>query len=112
MYPKIIMNTEQYIVEEVYLRTMLETTTKFPERNLLVAMIERALLDYFGNQAVERTEAADWLFSDESSEEPFSFQWVCGQLDLSPVDVTAQLKKIKPRGELRPQQWWGMRRRA
>ena len=91
---------------------MFELRTKLPERNLLVAMIERALLDYFGNQALDRTEAATWLFSEAQPEEPFSFHWVCGQLDLDPVDVATHLRKIKPRGDLRPQQWWGMRRRA
>lgn len=91
---------------------MIETQRRFPERNLLVAMVERALLDYFGNQALEKAEAANWLFGDPKPDQPFSFHWVCGQLDLDAIGVADRLKHIKPRGDLRPQQWWGMRRRA
>ncbi len=83
-----------------------------PERNLLVAMIERAVLDYFGNQAMERSEAETWLFGLTHEDEPFSFHWVCGQLDLDPVDITSQIQKMKPRGGTRTQRWWKMRRRV
>lgn len=83
-----------------------------PERKLLVAMIERAILDYFGNQAVERSEAANWLFSGEAANEddPFSFVWVCGQLDLNCGHIATQLKTMDPKVHRRPQQWWKMRR--
>lgn len=58
-----------------------------PEKLLIVAVIERAVRDYFypkkGNETRNLTqvryEARGWLLSD--SEEPFSFNWCCRQLD-------------------------------
>lgn len=60
-----------------------------PEKLLIVAVIERAVRDYFypkkgnecrgGKAMMLRREARVWLTDD--SEEPFSFNWCCKQLD-------------------------------
>ena len=38
--------------------------TGTPERRLLLAILERAILDYVGNDSKEVLEAGDWLFTD------------------------------------------------
>ena len=68
-----------------------ENRPQSPERELLVAILHRALLDYTGNQATQRNEAQEWLFNGSDSGEPFSFNWVCSQLDLDSTAVRSQL---------------------
>ena len=81
-----------------------------PERNLLVAMIQRAIFDYMGNREFDRESAAEWLFEDSGGSEVFSFDWVCAQLDLEPEVITSKVKGMTPREGLHCQRWWGMQR--
>jgi len=60
-----------------------------PHRNLLAAILARGISDaaysYHGlNDAVSR-QAQGWLRSE--SEDPWSFIWICGHLDLCPILV-------------------------
>jgi len=74
-----------------------------PYRELIVAIIERALLDascttramvgesYDHMRARDiQLEAIDWLHSN--AEKPWSFRWICEQLDMSP-DVILEATK-------------------
>jgi hypothetical protein len=81
-----------------------------PERNLLVAMIQRAIFDYMGNREFDRDSAAEWLFDDTENSDLFSFQWVCSQLDLEPQAITSRVKQMTPRESMHCQRWWGMQR--
>ena len=54
-----------------------------PERDLLLATLERAVLDYYGNSEQNRDDAAQWLFEEEG-EKAFSFNWVCAHLGIHP----------------------------
>ena len=56
--------------------------TRSPEKNLLIAALNRAVLDYLGNQKDVRDDAAAWLFSPAGIEEEFSFKWVCQHLEI------------------------------
>ena len=95
------------------LETVFETKKVFPERNLLVAMLERALLDYFGNQEIERSEADDWLFDERADEnDEFSFPWICAHLELDPERVRNRLLVMRPTGQISAGHWWGIRRHA
>jgi hypothetical protein len=68
-----------------------------PETSLLIAILERAILDYAGNYKEPwrrkniKAEAESWLFEwddeDTAIEHPFSFPWVCEQLNLNPSEV-------------------------
>jgi len=58
-----------------------------PERRLLFGIIERAVRDLLGNQRHEATDATQWLFHTASLEVPFSFGWICAQLELAPGDI-------------------------
>lgn len=102
-----------------------------PERNLLMAVLERAILDYVGNDEREIADAEEWLFDDiearnldkisqnegethdyqkNSSESPllspFTFDWVCQQLDLDSKFVSNTIKAMPKRGNKRVAPWY------
>ena len=83
-----------------------------------MAIIERAILDLTGNDPEEARSAEDWLFGDSLDREglnykksepkaaPFSFPWVCGQLDLNVASVAAKIKRMPRRGNSRVAPWY------
>lgn len=104
---------ETMSVQSMILDQITERKKSFPERNLLVAMLERALLDYFGNQTIEKDEAEEWLFDDGATEdEDFSFPWICAHLELDRERVLDRLLEMKPTGQISAGHWWGIRRHA
>ena len=83
--------------------------TGTPERRLLLAILERALLDLVGNDERESLESEDWLFSDMAPShpyEPFSFPWICEQLDLNMKKTLRKIRKMPKRGSSRLAPWY------
>ena len=82
--------------------------TGTPERRLLLAMLERALLDYVGNDQREIDESEDWIFSDTASmnASAFSFPWVCSELDLNIDDIRGKIRQMPRRGKSRIAPWY------
>jgi hypothetical protein len=81
--------------------------TGSPERRLMLAILERAILDYVGNDPREIEGASDWLFADESvSEDEFSFAWVCSELDLDAARVAEYIRAMPKRGNNRVAPWY------
>lgn len=65
------------------------------ERNLLAAVLARAICDAFGTAHCERhvvRSARQWLFGKLEPKEPFSFAWVCIHLDLDPLQLQDSLR--------------------
>ena len=65
-----------------------------PERNLLAAVLARAICDAFGTARCERhivRSARQWLFGKLTPKEPFSFAWVALHLDLDPAALQDSL---------------------
>lgn len=88
-----------------------------PERNLLMAVLERAILDFVGNDQKEIDDAEEWFFDgleggtyDSNSLNEFSFPWLCQQLDLDPVYVAETVKNMPKRGHRRVAPWYFMKR--
>lgn len=78
-----------------------------PERNLLMAMMERAILDFVGNQEQEIEDAREWLFEDqEQIHRSWSFEWICEQLGLNQGKVLDTIKKMPKRGDNRTAPWY------
>ena len=79
-----------------------------PERNLLMAILERAILDYVGNDQKELEQATQWIFSDLDDEQAteFSFPWVCQQLDLDTANIANMIKAMPKRGSNRVAPWY------
>ena len=89
---------------------LLYRKTATPERNLLVALLHRALLDYFGSRRIDKDDARVWLFEESDEREAFSFSWVCAQLDLDRQEILTRIKRTEITEE--SLEMWGMRRTA
>ena len=66
-----------------------------PERNLLAAVLSRAICDAFGQARCERhvvRSARQWIFSELTPKVPFSFAWIALQLDLDPQFLQNNLR--------------------
>ncbi len=66
-----------------------------PERNLLAAVLARAICDAFGTAHCERhvvRSARQWLFGKLTPKRPFSFAWVALHLDLDPISLQQSLR--------------------
>ncbi|NMC62476.1 MAG: hypothetical protein GYA55_04840 [SAR324 cluster bacterium] len=89
--------------------------TGTPERRLLLAILERALLDYVGNDEKEALEAEDWIFSETNPihpYNPFSFFWICEQLDLNIKKTLRKIQKMPKRGTNRLAPWYLTKQKA
>ncbi len=81
--------------------------TGSPERRLLLAIIERAILDFVGNDRKESEGAHEWLFSDDDGGVgEFTFSWVCSELDLDPERIRHQIRNMPKRGNSRIAPWY------
>lgn len=69
-----------------------------PERNLLAAVLARAICDAFGNAQCDRhvvRSARQWLFGKLTPTRAFSFAWVAQHLDLDPGALQITLKSYE-----------------
>jgi len=82
--------------------------TGSPERRLLLAILERAILDYVGNDQREVHEAEEWLFGtiEKGTRAHFSFPWICEQLDLDRVKIAAKIRAMPRRGNRKIAPWY------
>lgn len=72
------------------------------ERNLLAAVLARAICDAFGTAHCERhvvRSARQWLFGKLTPKKPFSFAWVAMHLDLEPVSLQESLRNYESHPE-------------
>lgn len=73
-----------------------------PERNLLAAVLARAICDAFGTAHCERhivRSARQWLFGKLTPKRPFSFAWVALHLDLEPIALQDSLRSYEKKPE-------------
>jgi hypothetical protein len=82
--------------------------TGSPERRLLLAILERAILDYVGNDPREVQEAEEWLFGslDSGHRNHFSFTWICEQLDLETRNIAEKIRAMPRRGSRKIAPWY------
>ena len=84
--------------------------TGTPERRLLLAILERAILDFVGNDKVEVIAAESWIFDTEATiADRFSFPWICHELDLEPGRISNIIRSMPRRGTSRVAPWYMMR---
>lgn len=86
--------------------------TGSPERRLLLAVLERAILDYVGNDKKEVEQSEQWIFGDldNPTNSPFSFPWLCRELDLDIFDIANKIRLMPKRGSSRIAPWYSDRR--
>ena len=73
-----------------------------PERNLLAAVLSRAICDAFGSAYCERhvvRSARQWLFGTLDAKKIFSFAWVATHLDLDPFELQMSLRAYEKNPE-------------
>ena len=81
--------------------------TGSPERRLLLAILERAILDFVGNDLREVQGAAEWIFADDSDEnDEFTFSWLCTELDLDQSQIAEYIRAMPKRGNHRIAPWY------
>ena len=69
-----------------------------PERNLLAAVLARAICDAFGSAQCDRhvvRSARQWLFGALTPKRAFSFAWVAQHLDLDPIALQGTLRNYE-----------------
>lgn len=85
-----------------------------PERNMLMSLLERAILDYVGNNQKEIESAESWIFDDDNENNAsnkelnqiFSFKWICFALDLDHNFVRDTIKAMPKRGKNKVAPWY------
>lgn len=81
--------------------------TGSPERNLMMAVLERAILDFVGNNPADIKSAETWIFAEnEEPQQEFSFTWVCSELDIDPKRIAEAIKAMPKRGNNRVAPWY------
>ncbi len=82
--------------------------TGTPERNLLTSILERAILDLTGNDPEQALSAQEWIFGelDDLDPEPYTFQWLCSQLDLNVPSIVSKISRMPRRGNSRVAPWY------
>jgi len=66
-----------------------------PERNLLAAILARAICDAFGSAHCERhhvRSARQWIFTKINVKKPFAFGWVAQHLNIDPAMLQKMLR--------------------
>ncbi len=74
-----------------------------PERNLLAAVLARAICDAFGSAQCDRhvvRSARQWLFGKLTPSRVFSFAWVAQHLDLEPFALQQTLRSYEGNPEM------------
>ena len=100
-------NTPPEIDYEAYRLFDIPNMTGTPDRRLLLAIVERAILDLVGNDQKEAQSAEAWLFDeDDDTESQFSFAWICQELDLQLYDIRTKIRNMPKRGENRMAPWY------
>ena len=87
-----------------------------PERNLLMALLERTILDFVGNDEKAVESAEEWVFADledpDSHKQAYSFIWTCNELDLDPGMIAQAIESMPKRGNSRVAPWYSEKKAA
>lgn len=72
-----------------------------PERELLLAVLDRCVLDYHGSNSKLKAAAKEWLFEEEPQDKnkEFSFPWICEFLGLEKERLRECIKALDLSGK-------------
>jgi|GEM_PF-3358355 hypothetical protein len=101
------MNFSAHNFDDFY-TTSAPNRTGSPERNLILAILERAILDLTGNDEIQAKDAEEWLFGADATSDPdeFTFAWVCMELDLDIKEISEKIRNMPRRGNSRVPPWY------
>lgn len=104
------MNTSDFNSDESVIFEVLSSRRSTPEGRLMIAVLERAVLDFIGNEKNEAHDAERWIFDtstvDLDDPHEFSFDWVCDELGLTSTHVRQVIARMPKRGETRVAPWY------
>ena len=80
--------------------------SNLPELELLIAILDRAVLDYCGREGELHEKAKAWIFTEGNFEDPFSFNSICSHLRLDPSAVIERIEKLNiPKNVSQSHRW-------
>ena len=88
------------------LETGEDNSYRLPEHNLLIALLNRALLDYLGSSGEVHHNAEEWLFADDDSTDCFSYRWVCDHLGLEPDFLLGGVRIMRQESNGKIKRWY------
>ena len=102
------MTTILSIDTDAYRLFDIPNETGTPERRLILAILERAILDYVGNDEREAEDALAWIFDELPGDGrlEFSFSWICDELDLDRERIRGKIRSMPKRGSCRIAPWY------
>ena len=65
-----------------------------PERELLIAVLDRAVLDYCGREGELHERAKEWIFGIQEEDNLFSFDSICHYLSINPSALRKRVKSL------------------
>ncbi len=65
-----------------------------PERELLIAVLDRAVLDYCGREGELHEKAKEWLFGKDEGDDLFSFGSICHYLSIDPSALRNRINTL------------------
>ncbi|HMO16728.1 MAG TPA: hypothetical protein PKA63_02635 [Oligoflexia bacterium] len=65
-----------------------------PERELLIAILDRAVLDFCGREGDLHERAKEWIFGESDPDNAFSFEAICEHLGLVPSALRKRVLEI------------------
>ena len=96
----------QKISEVVGTKDFLNVRPTSPERELLIATLDRAVLDYYGSEPIVLREAGEWLFGESDPAMEFSFEWTCAYLEIEPTALRDRIRQLAiPRNVSQAHRW-------
>lgn len=77
-----------------------------PERELLIAVLDRAVLDYCGREGELHERAREWIFGPQDEDNLFSFSSICHYLSIDISALRARIKTLSiPKGVSQAHRW-------
>ena len=77
-----------------------------PERELLIAVLDRAVLDYCGREGELHERAKEWIFGPQDEDNLFSFSSICHYLSIDINALRARIKTLNiPKGVSQAHRW-------
>jgi hypothetical protein len=79
-----------------------------PERELLIAVLDRAVLDFCGREGELHLRAKEWIFGEDEidSDHSFSFNVICEHLGLNPSALRERILTLKiPKNVSQAHRW-------
>ena len=77
-----------------------------PEKELLVAVLDRAVLDYSGREGDLHKKAKEWIFEDNDNDSLFSYNAICDYLGINPEALRTRILELNiPKNVSQAHRW-------